>query len=95
MSHYFYDLTHFRLGQKYKNIFVCFLVQMKSLEFVFQIYWPLPNPISHLKYLNGPLLILSENPLWKHYNSYNHFTTNDIHYGKSISQFSLALVSTL
>ena len=29
------------LGQKYKNIFVGFLVQIKSLEFAFEINWPL------------------------------------------------------
>ena len=32
--HSFFDLTHFReLGQKYKNIFVRFLVQMKTSKF--------------------------------------------------------------
>ena len=30
-----------KLGQKYKNIFVRFLVQMKTLKFAFEIYWPL------------------------------------------------------
>ena len=36
-------LTHFReLGQKYKNIFVQFLVQMKTSKFAFEINWPLP-----------------------------------------------------
>ena len=30
-----------RPGQKYKNMFVCFLVQMKTLKFAFEIYWPL------------------------------------------------------
>ena len=29
------------LGQKYKNIFVLFLVQMKTVEFAFDINWPL------------------------------------------------------
>ena len=29
------------LLEKYKNIFVGFLVQMKSLEFAFEINWPL------------------------------------------------------
>ena len=34
----FFYLTHFReLGQKYKNIFVRFLVQMKTLNFAFEI----------------------------------------------------------
>ena len=33
---FFFNLTHFRvLGQKYKNIFLCFLVQMKTLKFAF------------------------------------------------------------
>ena len=40
--HSFFDLTHFReLGQKYKNIFVRFLVQMKTLNFAFEIIGPL------------------------------------------------------
>ena len=35
-------LTHFReLGQIYKNIFVRFLVQMKTSKFTFEIIWPL------------------------------------------------------
>ena len=34
----FFDLIHFReLGQKYKNIFVKFLVQMKTSKFAFEI----------------------------------------------------------
>ena len=32
-----------KLGQTYKNIFVGFLVHRKSLEFAFEINWPLPN----------------------------------------------------
>ena len=37
-----FDLTSFyRLGQKYKNNFVPFLVQMKTLKFAFEIQWPL------------------------------------------------------
>ena len=41
--HFFY-LTHFReLGQKYKNIFVRFLVQMKTSKFAFEINWPLES----------------------------------------------------
>ena len=40
----FFHLTHFReLGQKYKNIFIRFLVQMKTLNFAFEINWPLGN----------------------------------------------------
>ena len=39
---WFLDLIHFReLGQKYKNIVVRFSVQMRSLEFAFEINWPL------------------------------------------------------
>ena len=35
-------LTHFReLGQKCRNIFIRFLVQMKALNFAFEIKWPL------------------------------------------------------
>ena len=30
-----------KLGQKYKNIFVGFLVQTKTLKFAFEINWPL------------------------------------------------------
>ena len=30
-----------KLGQNYKNIFVVFLVQMKTLKFAFEINWPL------------------------------------------------------
>ena len=30
-----------KLGQKYKNIFVVFLVQIKTLKFAFKINWPL------------------------------------------------------
>ena len=38
LLHYFFDLTSFyRLGKKYKNIFVRFLVQMKILKSPFKI----------------------------------------------------------
>ena len=49
LLHYFFDLTSFyRLGQKYKNIFVRFLVQMKTLKSPFEINWPLvTNIINH------------------------------------------------
>ena len=30
-----------KLGQKYKNMFVCILVQIKTLKFAFKINWPL------------------------------------------------------
>ena len=33
--------SFYLLGQKYKNIFVHFLMQMETLKFAFQIYWPL------------------------------------------------------
>ena len=37
-------LAHFRsLGQKSKNNFVGFLVQMRTRNFAFEIYWPLAN----------------------------------------------------
>ena len=39
--HLFFDLTYFReLGQKCKNIFVWFLVQMKTSKFAYEIDWP-------------------------------------------------------
>ena len=38
----FFHLIHFReVGQIYKNIFVRFLVQMKTVNFAFEINWPL------------------------------------------------------
>ena len=40
--HSFFDLTYFReVGQKYRNIFVRFLVQMKTSKSHFEIIWPL------------------------------------------------------
>ena len=40
--HLFFDLTHFReLGQRYRNFFVSFLVQMKTFKSAFEINWPL------------------------------------------------------
>ena len=45
--HSFFDLTHFReLGPKYKNIFVWYLVQMKTSKFAFKINWPLKQNAS-------------------------------------------------
>jgi hypothetical protein len=42
LLHYFVYLTSvYRLGQKYENIFVHFLVQMKTLKSPFEINWPL------------------------------------------------------
>jgi hypothetical protein len=39
------NFTHFReLGQKYKNIFVQFLVEMKTLDFAFEIILLSPCP---------------------------------------------------
>ena len=41
-SLHFFDLAHFqRLGQKSKNNFVHFLVQMRTRKFAFEIYLPL------------------------------------------------------
>ena len=40
--HSFFDLTYFReVGQKYRNIFVRFLVQMKTSKSHIEINWPL------------------------------------------------------
>ena len=45
----FFYLTHFReLGQKYKDIFVRFLVQIKTSIFDFEIYWPLYSYIENI-----------------------------------------------
>ena len=42
LLHYFFNLiTFYRLGQKYENIFVRFLEQMKTLNRPFEINWPL------------------------------------------------------
>ena len=42
MSHYFYDLTHFkRLRQKYRNVFVYSLVQMNTSKSHSENNWPL------------------------------------------------------
>ena len=49
-----------KLGQKYKNIFVHFLVQMKTSKFAFEINWPLNPPqtkSSHIsKFPSWPFL---------------------------------------
>ena len=37
-----------KLGQKYKNVFVGFLVQMKTFKFAFEINWPLKLSLSFL-----------------------------------------------
>ena len=37
-----------KLGQKYKNIFVGSLVQIKTLKVTFQINWPLPLQTANL-----------------------------------------------
>ena len=43
--HQFFYLTHFKtLGQKSKNNFVLFLVQMRTRKFAFEINWPLAGP---------------------------------------------------
>ena len=42
LLHYFFNLiTFYRLGQKYENIFVRFLEQIKTLNRPFVINWPL------------------------------------------------------
>ena len=47
MSHYFFRFDPFsKLGQKYKNIFVCFLVQMETLKFAFEINWSLATTVT-------------------------------------------------
>ena len=57
--HSFFDFTHFReLGQKYKNIFVQFLVQMKTSKFAFEINWPLVR----LSYLDEAAVIHKDYP---------------------------------
>ena len=45
----FFDLTHLReLGQKYRNILVRFLVQMKTLKFASEINRPLGSCAIHV-----------------------------------------------
>ena len=61
--HTFFDLTHYiELGQeqKYKNVFVRFLVQMKTSKFAYEINWPLLSvgkfgqpPLKNADVLNG------------------------------------------
>ena len=49
-SQWFLYLTHFRAsGQKSKNDFVRFLVQMRTRKFAFEIYWPLLNLVYFVK----------------------------------------------
>ena len=44
LLHYIFDLTSFyRLGKKYKNSFVPFLVQIKTFKSPFEINWPLDD----------------------------------------------------
>ena len=46
LLHYFFDLTSvYKLEQKYKNISVRFSVQIKTLIFAFEIYWPLGKTV--------------------------------------------------
>ena len=46
MKALFLDFTHFlSLGQKSKNNFVSFLVQMRTRKFASEIYWSLGKPI--------------------------------------------------
>ena len=52
----FFDLAHFiELGQKYKNIFVRFLVQMETSKFAFEIIWPLEDYWRFKDCFSGPL----------------------------------------
>ena len=62
LLHYFFDFTSFyRLGQKYKNIFVRFLVQMKTFKSPFEINLPLVmveesnRCLVSIKYFYGPM----------------------------------------
>ena len=49
-----------KLGQKHKNIFVGFLDQMKSLEFAFEINWPLVDDKYNVYYSNMSLIKFDE-----------------------------------
>ena len=70
--HSFFDLTYFReVGQKYRNIFVRFLVQMKTSKNHSEIIWPLtPYWLEYLVYIILPVpqkLCSPVAPLaWKH-----------------------------
>ena len=64
----FHDLTHFRgyLGQKSKNNFVCFLVQMRKIKFASVIYWHLDIKLTLLERVdsNEQLKLLSQVYRW-------------------------------
>ena len=49
-----------KLGQKYKNIFVHFLVQMKTLKFAFEIYWPLVQCKEEIRFNSWPFQMIFE-----------------------------------
>ena len=55
-----------RLGEKYKNIFIWLLIQMKTSKFAFEINWPLG--ISNFWCASVSILHTHEN--WKHSTSY-------------------------
>ena len=56
-----------RLVQKYKNIFVRFLVQMKSLKFTSEIYWPLCRQHYYCPNVYTVALLLSINGLFSNW----------------------------
>ena len=56
-----------RLVQKYKNIFVRFLVQMKSLKFTSEIYWPLCRKHYYCPNVYIVALLLSINGLFSNW----------------------------
>ena len=59
--HYFFHLIHFRsLGQKSKNNFVQFLVQMRTRKFAFETYWPLERFY---------IVFVHQNLLWTQFSS--------------------------
>ena len=59
-----------KLWQKYKNIFVYFLVQMKTLTFAFKIYWPLS--IFHTNFSNQFFVYIHFiNSIWSEFIIYN------------------------
>ena len=53
LLYYFFDSTLFhRLRQKYKNIYVLFLFQVKTLRLAFEIYWNLTSFYRTLLYVH-------------------------------------------
>ena len=69
----FFYLTYFRsLGQKSKNNFVLFLVQVRTRKFASEIYWPLAKekvkyyslPTAFMRVLQSPDMLFMDIP-WK------------------------------